>query len=125
MGPIVNSSVGPLDALDGAGVCGDGSAMLPGIDPATRHALGRCGYGPRLPLLAISPFAKSNYVDSSVTDITSILRFIEDVFLDGRRIGGGSFDAISGSLNPLFDFSKPNLTPLLLDERTGQLQQKF
>ena len=121
MGPIVNSSVGPLDALHGDGICGDGSAMLPGIDPATRHALGRCGYGPRLPLLAMSPFAKSNYVDSSVTDITSILRFIEDVFLDGRRIGGGSFDAISGSLNPLFDFSRaPNLTPVILDGRTGQ-----
>ena len=56
-----------------------------------------------------------------MTDITSILRFIEDVFLDGRRIGGGSFDAISGSLNHLFDFAKPpTLAPLLLDEQTGQ-----
>jgi len=53
--------------------------------------------------------------------LSSILRFIEDVFLDGRRIGGGSFDAISGRLNPMFDFSSaPRLTPLLLDERTGQ-----
>jgi phospholipase C len=120
MGPIVNSSVGPVDALDGDGVCGDGKSILPGISPANRHALGRCGYGPRLPLLAISPWAKRNYVDSTVTDLTSILRFIEDVFLDGRRIGGGSFDAISGPLNHLFDFGKaPDLTPLLLDE-TGQ-----
>ena len=121
MGPIVNSSVGPVDALDGDGVCGDGKAILPGIALANRHALGRCGYGPRLPLLAISPWAKRNYVDSTVTDVTSILRFIEDVFLDGRRVGGGSFDAIAGPLNNLFDFTKPpNLTPLLLDERTGQ-----
>ena len=30
MGPIVNSSVGPVDALDGDGVCGDGKAILPG-----------------------------------------------------------------------------------------------
>jgi phospholipase C len=53
--------------------------------------------------------------------MTSLLRFIEDLFLDGRRIGGGSFDAIAGPLNSLFDFTKPpNLTPLLLDERTGQ-----
>ncbi len=121
MGPIVNSSVGPVDALDGDGVCGDGRVILPGISPANRHALGRCGYGPRLPLLAISPWAKRNYVDSTVTDQTSILRFIEDVFLDGRRIGGGSFDTIAGTLTHLFDFTKrPNLTPLLLDERTGQ-----
>jgi phospholipase C len=121
MGPIVNSSVGPVDALDGDGKCGDGRAILPGISPATRHALGRCGYGPRLPLLVISPWAKSNYVDSTVTDMTSVLRFIEDVFVDGRRIGGGSFDAIAGPLNGMFDFMRaPNLTPLLLDGRTGQ-----
>jgi phospholipase C len=123
MGPIVNSSVGPVDALDGDGVCGDGKQILPGISPSNPHALGRCGYGPRLPLLAISPFAKNNAVDSTVTDGTSILRFIEDIFLDGRRVGGGSFDAISGSLNPLFDFSRtPILTPVLLDERTGQVR---
>jgi phospholipase C len=121
MGPIVNSSVGPVEALDGDGVCGDGKAMLPGVAPGNRHALGRCGYGPRLPLLVISPWAKSNYVDSTVTDVSSIARFIEDVFLDGRRIGGGSFDAIAGPLGPLFDFARaPILTPLLLDERTGQ-----
>jgi phospholipase C len=120
MGPIVNSSVGPVDALNGDGICGDGKAILPGVAPSTHHALGRCGYGPRLPLLVISPWARSNYVDSSVTNIASITRFIEDVFLDGRRIGGGSFDAIPGTLNAMLDFSKPpNLTPLILDERTG------
>jgi phospholipase C len=124
MGPIVNGSVGPVDALDGDGVCGEGRPILPGIAPATRHALGRCGYGPRLPLLAISPWARTNAVVSTVTDVTSILRFIEDVFLDGRRVGGGSFDALAGSLNPLFDFSTPpNRTPLLLDERSGQVRR--
>jgi phospholipase C len=120
MGPIVNSSVGPIDALDGDGVCGDGTAILPGISPKVRHAMGRCGYGPRLPVLAISPWARTNYVDSTVTDMTSILRFIEDIFLDGRRIGGGSFDAIAGPLNSLFDLSNPpRLTPLVLNERNG------
>src|SRR5262249_55675358 len=105
------------------GVCGDGKHILPGIAPATTHALGRCGYGPRLPLLAISPFAKTNAVDSTVTDLTSILRFIEDVFLDGHRVGGGSYDAISGTLTPLFDFARPpNLTPLLLDAK-GQVRR--
>jgi phospholipase C len=120
MGPIVNSSVGPVDVLNGDGICGDGTAILPGVAAATHHALGRCGYGPRLPLLAISPWARRNYVDSHVTDVTSILRFIEDVFLDGRRIGRGSFDAIAGTLMPLFDFTAaPDLAPLILDEQTG------
>jgi phospholipase C len=125
MGPIVNSSVGPIEALNGDGICGDGTSILPGISPANRHALGRCGYGPRLPLLAISPWARTNGVDSTITDQTSIARFIEDVFLDGRRIGGGSFDGIAGPLNHLFDFARaPNLAPLLLDERTGQPREK-
>jgi phospholipase C len=39
---------------------------------------GRCGYGPRLPLLVISPFARKNHVDRGLTDQSSILRFIED-----------------------------------------------
>jgi phospholipase C len=121
MGPIVNSSVGPVDALDGPGLCGDGKRILPGVAPETRHALGRCGYGPRLPLLAISPWARANYVSAGVTDQTSIARFIEDIFLDGRRIGGGSFDEIANSLNGLFDFARvPNLEPLILDQKTGQ-----
>jgi phospholipase C len=86
--------------------------------------MGRCGYGPRLPLLVISPWARTNAVDSTVTDVASILRFIEDVRLDGRRIGGGSFDAIAGPLVQLFDFARPpRLEPLLLDPRTGQKTQ--
>ena len=124
MGPIVNSSVGPIEALSGDGICGDGRAMLPGVSPRTRHALGRCGYGPRLPLLVLSPWAKHNFVDSTVTDLTSIARFIEDVFLDGRRIGQGSFDAIAGPLTNLFDFrAAPDDTPLFLDDETGNIRR--
>ena len=35
---------------------------------ALTTALGRCGYGPRLPLLVVSPWARRNFVDHSVTD---------------------------------------------------------
>jgi phospholipase C len=80
----------------------------------------RCGYGPRLPLLVISPFAKRNFVDDSITSQTSILRFIEDNWSLGR-IGNQSFDVISGSLNNLFDFSRPfPLRTLFLDTSTGE-----
>jgi phospholipase C len=34
--------------------------------------------GVRLPMLVISPFAKSNFVDGTLTDQTSAIRFIED-----------------------------------------------
>jgi phospholipase C len=122
MGEIVNGSSTTKDLLGGAGKCGDGSNALPGVSPATKHAQGRCGPGPRLPLLVISPSAKTNYVDHTVTDQTSIIRLIEDLYLDGQRIGGGSFDAQSGSLLSMFDFSKGaprNSDPLLLDPDTG------
>jgi phospholipase C len=119
MGPIVNQSTGPADALTGDGTCGDGSTALPGIDTANAHAQGRCGYGPRLPLLIISPWARPNFVDHHVSDQTSIIRFIEDRWLDGQRLGRGSFDAIAGSIETMFDFTQQPLPPLLLDESTG------
>src|SRR5580698_9488611 len=116
MGPIVNQSASAQDALTGHGQCGTGLNALPGVNVA--HAQGRCGYGPRLPLLVISPYAKRNYVDHSVTDQTSILRFIEDNWLDSERVGGGSFDAIAGSINGMFDFAHPDARPYILDEST-------
>jgi len=124
-GPTVNGSATKLDQLNGPGKCGDPRRAMPGVDSKTKHAYGRCGYGPRLPLLVISPWAKPNYVDHTITDQTSILRLIEDTFLDSKRIGGGSFDARSGSLNGMFDFSKgkpQNMRQVLLDPQTGEVK---
>jgi phospholipase C len=98
IGPIVNQSTGSSDGLTGPDACGNGNTALPGVAANNPHALGRCGYGPRLPLLVISPLAKVNFVDHTITDQTSILRLIEDTFLGGQRIGQGSFDTIA---NPL------------------------
>jgi len=69
-------------------------------------------------LLVISPFAKVNMVDSSITDQSSILTMIEDNWHTGR-IGDGSFDAIAGSLGNMFDFSKRTAKPIFLDPNTG------
>ena len=49
MGPILNTSTGPADALTGPDACGTAANSLPGINSSNTHALGRCGYGPRLP----------------------------------------------------------------------------
>ena len=65
------------DFLDGAGVCNTQSRAPLGGE------LDRCGYGPRQPLLVISPYAKSNYVDHTTTDQTSILKFVEDNWSTG------------------------------------------
>jgi phospholipase C len=121
MGPIVNTSTGTADALTGPGACGTAANSLPGINSTNTHALGRCGYGPRLPLLVISPWSKQNFVDHTVTDQSSIIRFIEDNWLGGQRIGQGSFDGIASSIDQMFDFHKERANSrLLLDPNTGE-----
>jgi phospholipase C len=113
MPPIVNTSADPAnDALAGAtGLCGT---------LASGAYNDRCGYGPRLPLMVISPFAKQNFVDHTVNDQSSILRFIEDNWQLGR-IGDQSFDALAGSLLNLFTFAGPSAPPVFLDPATGQI----
>ena len=120
MGPIMNQSTGTADALTGPNACGTAATSLPGLNPANAHALGRCGYGPRQPLLVISPWAQQNFVDHSVTDQTSIIRFIEDNWLNGQRIGQGSFDGIANSITQMFNFKQiRNNGILFLDPSTG------
>jgi phospholipase C len=125
-GPIVNSSYGIADYLDGDGFCGSQENILPGIDADNHHALARCGYGPRLPLMIISPWAKENYVDHHLTDQTSIIRFVEDNWLDSKRIGQGSFDELAGSIENMFDFEGGGRHNelILLDEDTGLVKRK-
>lgn len=120
MSPIVNQSETAADQLTGNGTCGNGANALPGIDPRTAHAQGRCGYGPRTPLLVISPWSRSNFVDHTLTDQSSITRFIEDNWLGGERLGAGSFDELAGTLNNMFDFRRLSTTKLILDPGTGE-----
>ncbi len=115
--PIVNPSTSTSDGLNvagvdgGAGVCNSGAQQngaapatpLLGLPPTDGGAAvpvqGRCGYGTRVPMLVISPFAKRNFVDHTLTDQTSILRFVEDNWLGGQRVQpGGSFDTIANSI---------------------------
>jgi phospholipase C len=60
------------------------------------------GMGPRIPMVAISPWAKRNYASHVIEDHTAITRFVETIFdlpaLSGR-------DANSSALFDLFDFS--------------------
>jgi phospholipase C len=125
---LVNGSATATDALYASGLCGNPSVSpanpLPGVNSGAAHAQGRRGYGPRLPLLVISPWARKNYIDSTVTDQTSIIRFIEDAFLGGQRIGSGSFDSIAGTLSNMLDFSESSpqdRTVVLLNDTTGEV----
>jgi len=106
---------GPQDFLSGTGLCGDTTQT-----PPLAGESGRCGYGPRMPLLVISPWARQNFVDHTLTDQSSILQFVEDNWHLARI--PGSFDAIAGSLNNMFDFHGfiRDGRPLFLDPTTGE-----
>jgi phospholipase C len=106
---------GPQDFLTGTGLCGDTAKQTP-----LAGQNGRCGYGPRMPLLVISPWAKHNYVDHSLTDQSSILKFIEDNWHLPKI--DGSFDSIAGTLNTMFNFDSRHGEngKLYLDPTTGQ-----
>jgi phospholipase C len=110
MPPIVNPSYSSfVDVLNSPSVCQTGVQQgRPVVSTPLNGVLGmpvwgRCGYGTRIPMQIISPLVDSNVVDHTLTDQTSVLRLIEDVWLDGKRIQpGGSFDTIAGDLTHLF-----------------------
>ena len=55
----------------------------------------------------------------ALTDQTSILRFIEDNWLDGARISEISFDSKAGPLLDMLALSRPVVRRLQLDPTTG------
>ena len=81
---VTNPSLAGADNLTGttlgtiapsnptSGQCGSESTSKP-----LANEQGRCGLGPRLPMLVISPWAKTNYVDHNLSDQSSIINFIE------------------------------------------------
>ena len=119
-GPIISPSdvtisgqSAAYDNIAGVGNCGTPAA---GAQPA------RCGHGPRLPMIVVSPYANTNFVDHTLTNQASIINFIESNwnlgFIDGTTAaanGQGSFDRYSGAISGMLNFgSPPNTTPLLL-----------
>jgi phospholipase C len=123
LSPTTRTSFSPADALNGAGLCGVvGTTEPTGINGLPVH--GRCGPGTRQPFMVISPFAKKNYVSHVLITQASIPQFIEDNWLSGERLGGGSFDATSGSIVDMFNFNKANSTALILDPTFGTVDTK-
>ena len=116
LAPLVNQSETSIDALTGINQCGANPARVPSGPAGPQE--GRCGYGPRLPLLVISPLARQNFVDHTLTDQSSILRLIEDNWSLGR-IGNGSTDVYAGSLVGMLDFKHPHRDRLTLDPTSG------
>jgi phospholipase C len=120
--PIVNGS---HDAsLDSTGQPID-STLCSSVAVKVGTRSDRCGYGPRLPLVVISPWTQDNFVSHNMTDQSSVPKFIEDNWLHGQRLGGGSFDSIAGSLDApggVIDFHVlPDIRQFTLDPATGEI----
>jgi phospholipase C len=119
--PVNTSSDSTYDFLNGGGAsgsaCGSGSSPLGGIND-------RCGPGPRLPLLVISPWARQNYIDHTFTDQTSVIKFIEENWGVGP-LGGSAFEPLSGSgdLMSMFDFNANDqrAPAILVNDQTGEI----
>jgi phospholipase C len=134
MPPVLNpSAAAGFDTINPAngGNCGT---------PKADALQGRCGLGPRLVLNMVSPWAKVNYVDHTVTDQSSLLRFVQDNWdlnyidgpaahdpANGLRTPGftvapqkQSFDVVTGSFDNMFDFDDhAHLNRFILDPVSG------
>jgi len=134
---VTNGSLSAADNLTNT-VTGAISATNPtsqqcGPSPQTTTPLGgqqgRCGFGPRLPMMVISPCAKSNYVDHNLSNQASVLNFIEYNWNLGAI--SGSFDQAQSAIDKtenvpfdlagIFDFSKCTNPAVLLDPVTGEM----
>ncbi len=88
--------------------------------------LDKFSYGLRVPAFMISPYAKRGMIDSQELSFDAYLKFIEDLFLDGRRIDpytDGRWDPRPrvaeeapnlGDLMKEFDFSQKPRAPIVL-----------
>jgi phospholipase C len=126
LGPILSASQVPnLDTLTGPGTCGTSPVPMTSTGQPEQ---GRCGVGVRIPFLVVSPWSKSNFVDSqTVVDQSSVVKFIEQNW-GLPALGNGAADSPAGSIMPLFNFDQnaqgnqggPPNQALFLDPSTGE-----
>jgi phospholipase C len=115
VGPTLFPSHTAGDALNGTGAC-----QFTNESSLVEHG-NRCGVGPRLPFLLVSPYAKSNYVDNTLTEQSSIIKFVEQNWSLGS-IGAGSEDVDSGSVDNMFEFGNAQRAPkVILNETSGEV----
>ena len=78
----------------------------PHIDPIA--------YGPRVPTIVISPYARPGFVDHRRYDFGSILRYVEDKF---GLLPLGKYDSLASSIGADLDPKQKPIPPLVLPER--------
>ncbi len=120
---ITSPSFSAADFANGTGNCGTPGATEPnGL--SGQQVAGRCGPGFRIPFMVISPFAKKNFVSHTKITQASVTKFVEDNWLKGERLGGGSFDVTTGSIMDMFDFHQDEVRKVILDPSMGTVDTK-
>ncbi len=78
------------------------------VSPPTVDAF---GYGPRVPAIVISPYAKANYISHFAYDFTSILKLIEERWGLGQLTAR---DDRANDMSDVFDFEQKPVPPLVI-----------
>jgi phospholipase C len=108
--------------ISGSNDASQDSAICTSVAVTVGTTNDRCGFSQRLPLVVISPYTRENYVSSNLTNTASVVKFIEDNWLNGESIAN-SYDAVSGSLDArggVLDFHQvPHVRPVILNPTTG------
>jgi phospholipase C len=133
---VTNPSLSPADNLTNTSftVSSTGTSGQCGPSPQTTAPLageqGRCGFGPRLPLLLISPFAKKNAVDHNLSNQASMINFVEYNWglpgipgsVDQAEAATDASEGVPFDLAGLFQLSGKKAGKLFLNPATGQKQ---
>ena len=135
-GGMTNPSLSPGDNLTNTSFTGTASGQC-GPDPQTQAPLageqGRCGFGPRLPVLVISPFARRNDVEHNLSDQASIINMIEYNWglpgiagsADQVLAGKDASEGVRFDLGGMFRFGHPHDRKVILDPNTGQVLHHY
>jgi phospholipase C len=100
----------PISDAYGASTVSIANEIFPGN---SEYMAGPYGFGPRVPMLIISPWSKGGYVNSQLFDHTSIIRFIEQRFgPNNQALSEPNITpwrrTVSGDLTSAFNFCNPN-----------------
>jgi len=111
----------PRSRAEGISTVGTANELFHGSAtyPAADNTPGPYGLGVRVPMIVISPWSKGGFVNSEVSDHTSLIRFLEQRFgvtepniTPWRR-------TVSGDLTSAFDFDSPNDSAVTLPSTAG------
>jgi phospholipase C len=137
---VTNPSLSPADNLTNtsfnvsstgtSGQCGGNPQGTLETPTPLADEQGRCGFGPRLPLLVISPFAKKNNVDHNLSDQASMINLVEYNWglagipgsADQALAGKDASEGVPFDLAGMFEFEGEQDGKLFLNPLTGQKQ---